>query len=553
MRLRSTSFVLLVYLPLFAAKLDAQIPATSPPSQTSASPALRATTRLVEVNVVVTDKNGHPVKGLKKENFTLRDQGQLQDIAIFYGEPDKTAAAATRTAPNVFTNRLADSGQQPGNMTVILFDSLNTAIQDQQFARDQVIKVLRRLSPNDHVAIYLLTTQLRILHDFTFDLKALLHAVNQFSGSAALPLQTDVTRIKGEETPAGRSPNDFPANPQESARFREFMQESENRYGDFMTVNRAETTVNALEAIAAHLARFPGRKSLVWISGGFPLVIGMPDGTIQTGKRDLRNLAEEVQRATRVLNQFDIAVYPVDARGLLTSSIYSGQTRADAPAPSFSPDQDNFAAMDLLAQRTGGKAFYNMNDVEGATRFALNDGDSAYTLSFYPTHGDWHGKYHELKVALNVPGAQVRYRKGYFAAAEPENREADTKAAIDTAVWSPIESTALFLEVRAIPLQPAASRALELKIGMDARELWLAKDHERWAGALDIAYAQIGDGDKAISFELKHLNLNLEKKTFDALLQQGMVLTHALKVVPGATVVRVVVRDSTSGAVGSLT
>lgn len=552
---RSPCVALLVSLLLPASWLSAQAPASLPPAQTRDSGGvIHSTTHLVEVNVLVRDKKGNPVRGLTKDDFTILDEGQQQKIELFYGDVETPVATATPPLPpNVYTNRFA----VPGNVSVILFDALNTTIQDQQYARDQVIKVLHQLSPDDHVAIYLLTRRLQILHDFTFDLKALLHAVDQFSGIDAAHVDSSLTTPSGDQN-AGTPPagGDFSYADGDMTLAGFLAGVSSQRYEDYVNVDRALITANAFEAIADHLANIPGRKSVVWISGSFPLAIGMDSNATQLSSREIRSFEGDIKRATRALNQSDIAVYPVDARGLLSPSQFGGKGRpitfgVRPPTLNTGPDQNNFATMELLANRTGGKSFYNQNDLEKGVRFALNDGKSSYSLGFYPTHGNWDGKFHEIKVVVKTAGTQVRYRKGYFATPDPVYQAAEVKADVETAVWSPVESTGLRLQVMVNPSQ--TPKMLELKIGVDTRELRLVEEKGLWKGAVDLAYVQLGPAERSVLFDYKHLNLSLEKKTYDALMLMGTVFTHEFTVAPKTSILRVVVRDASSGALGTVT
>ncbi len=133
--------------PLLLAPMPAQEP----------SLVLRSTTRLVQVNVVVQDKNGRPVANLKKEDFVLRDNGKTQEIRIFSVESkDQLYAPAAQLPPNVFSNRLEQRSGAPANVTAILLDGLNTKWGDQAVARQQIIRYLERLQPQDRVGLYTL-------------------------------------------------------------------------------------------------------------------------------------------------------------------------------------------------------------------------------------------------------------------------------------------------------------------------------------------------------------------------------------------------------------
>ena len=231
------------------------------PAAPQDSPVIRSTTRLVQISVVVTDKKGQPITGLKKENFTVLDEPNPQQIAFFSAEAPRPATPTTPLPKNVYTNRYDLKGQDPGAVTVVLFDSLNTSAQDQEYVRQQVIKFLKTLKAQDHVAIYALTTKLLLLHEFTQDSSALVNAVNQFKPrelaayDASNSQSLDVPGLAG--TPGW-------------AQFQAALNETDARIADRNKANRAETTAEAFTAIANHVAPIPGRKSLIWVSGSFP-------------------------------------------------------------------------------------------------------------------------------------------------------------------------------------------------------------------------------------------------------------------------------------------
>src|SRR5450755_3052841 len=164
-----------------------------PPNETNdhQDTVIRSAVRLVQVSVVAEDKKGNPVTDLKPEDFTVLDEGKPQHLAFFTASTPPLTAPATdqpflkpaRLLPaNAFTNRYDLKGEAPpGAVTVVLFDALNTAPQDQSFVRKEVIHFLQALKPQDHVAVYGLTTQLLVLHEFTRDSAELVAAANHFS------------------------------------------------------------------------------------------------------------------------------------------------------------------------------------------------------------------------------------------------------------------------------------------------------------------------------------------------------------------------------------
>ncbi|HEV1993339.1 MAG TPA: VWA domain-containing protein [Candidatus Acidoferrum sp.] len=544
-----------------ATPLFAQVQAPQPASA-QAPAVIRSTTRLVQLNVIVHNKKGDPVQGLKKEDFTVLDQGQEQPVATFSanaaGPPDPSASATL--PPNVFSNRFDQSGQAPGSVTVILFDALNTEFLDQAYARQQVVKFLRQLKPQDHVAIYLLTTQLTILNEFTQDSSSLLRAIERFGGYSSAPLSASNPEPLNPRIPeASRSAPDAFA-----SQLNAFLDGASGRFSDFANINRAETTISAIEGIANHVAYVPGRKSLIWVSGSFPISIGYDaDSLFQIG-REHRSFGDELEHAARALNQANMAIYPVDARGLMTSSQYSpsNNRRFDPvfspgspprfPRGGLVPDQNNFDTMTVLADRTGGKAFYNTNDIEGAVQRAIADGQFTYTLGFYPTHGKWDGKFHELKVHVNEKGLTLRHRKGYFAAPDPPGGVSESQAALDAAVWSPVEWTNLDLQVTLKAFQ-SSPRTIDLQIGLDTRELLLESKDGRWTGKVYVLLSQLGEGNKRISGEQETFDLNLKPDTYEKFLKIGTKFTGRLTLSPDIVNLRVIAQDASSGSIGTLT
>ena len=155
---------------------------------------------------------------------------------------------------------------------------------------------------------------------------------------------------------------------------------------------RVLDTIAALDRVAARLARFPGRKSVIWISNGIPLQL---DGKVVPGARTaevvyLKSIDEIIAR----LNRADIAVYTVDARGLST-----------IPNP-FLPSLKTFA------ERTGGTAFCQRNDLDEGVRLALEDDRISYPLGFTVAENAAPGL-HELRVTTTRAGVRLRYRESY--------------------------------------------------------------------------------------------------------------------------------------------
>jgi VWFA-related protein len=281
------------------------------------SPVVRVTTRLVQVNVLVQDKKGEPVSDLTKDNFTLLDQGQPQQISSFSVESLRPLPGTPQPLPtNFYSNRLEQKTGTPTSVTVILLDGLNTKFEDMAYARQQLIKFLSQLQPQDRVALYTLTTHLAVLHDFTSDAAPLLRAIERYKGHVSTPLAAD------EIDPSDTGVDQIDA----------FLDDANQRVSDFYTQNRVRLTAGALEAVANHVAQLPGRKNLIWVSGSFPFYIGFDD-VPASSTQGPTTFSEQVEHAARALNDANLAIYPVDARGLISPAAANPALSAASRGP----------------------------------------------------------------------------------------------------------------------------------------------------------------------------------------------------------------------------
>src|SRR5580700_8305683 len=149
------------------------------------TPTIRVDTRLVELNVIVRDQNNRPVEGLTKADFTIFDRNKEQKIALFsVSSVHKPVKPSAPLPAGIYTNRPEQRVESPTTVTVVLLDAVNTRIEDQGYAKEQFVKFLSQIRPEDRVAVYALGNQLRVLQDFTGDSKALLNSIARYRGQA---------------------------------------------------------------------------------------------------------------------------------------------------------------------------------------------------------------------------------------------------------------------------------------------------------------------------------------------------------------------------------
>jgi VWFA-related protein len=545
---------------------------------------IHSTVRLVQVSVVVEDKKGNPVTDLKPEDFTVLDEGKPQKIAFFTAATPPLATPSTdqpspkpvhQLPANAFTNRFDLKGEDPpGAVTVVLFDALNTAPQDQSFVRKEVIHFLQALKPQDHVAVYGLTNQLLILHEFTRDSADLVAAANRYSPKELAAF--DATHTPDIDLAS------LGADPTHWAMLQNSINNANGIIGDQYTKDRVAMTVEAMNEIANHVSSIPGRKSIVWISGGLPIQLGMATvgkpvygGAPAAGDKSTENrlplsdregvvkFDEMVRQVADSLNRSNIAMYAIDAKGVeldptmdvsKRAALLGDQVRAQDTTV-LNAEQDARDASKLLADRTGGLAFFGNNDVRGAIRRAFDDGRYAYNIGFYPNHGQWDGKFRKIKIEARE-GLRLRYRSGYFASPDRTDPKEAIADALQNAADSPLDATNLGMIVsgKETPAKNAGDpNVVELHIGIDPKQLLLQDSGDHRKGAVDLFFLQRDASGKRVAAEKQHLDLNFETKQYEYLSKVSMVLERHVTIAPESTELRVVLRDASSGSLGSVT
>jgi VWFA-related protein len=507
---------------------------------------LKATTRLIQVNVIVRDHKGDPVRDLKQEDFQLFDNGKPQKISVFSMDSNAVLPQAAPLPPNMFTNQLRQRSAVPASVTVILIDQINTHYQDQNWAKQQLVKYLKTIRPEDRVAIYALGPGLRVLHDFTTDSSGLLAQLERYKNGAIPEAEQkdssfarDINSINFDSWMLGGGRG---VSPQER---------------DFYMINRVQGTLNAIEFIADHLAGLPGRKNLIWLSGGFPLQIGMgSEKAVMDPTREQRSFGPEVEHAIKALNDANVAMYPVDARGLVADTRFdASNAKVDlAPKLSMGPVVENQQTMSTLANATGGHAYFNTNDLSRAIREAVDDSTLTYTLGFYPSNENYDGKFH--KIELKTParsGLSAHYRKGYYDVADQPLDERARKVELQNAVWSPLDSSSLGLTVQLAKAPADRPNSIDVYIKVDPNGIGITHNGTRNDGAVDILLIQKDDRGRTFNGETDTLSLAMKPETYQKIEQEGLIFHKVIPRAGQATQLRVIVRDASSGTLGSVT
>jgi VWFA-related protein len=539
---RTAAVMCTVIVLMLAMRALGQAPPPTPPKDQApgAESTLRVTTRVVQVSVIAQDGDGHPVTGLTQDDFKVLDSGVAQKIVSFSQHSDHLTADVTPgirpVSANTFSNRVDETTGVPPSVTVILLDALNTDFQDMASARAQVVKFLRQLHPEDRVALYELTTKLIVLHDFTSDTATLLRALGEAPNPqrGAPDATPQITAAAEANLMDSASKGALPA-PDPGWLTAELQREDV-----FDQTNKAEGTTDAFTQIAHHLAPLPGRKNLVWVSGSFPFYIPL-DPTRPS----------KINASAQALSDANVAIYPVDARGLVAQTL-------NQPGILFSkhtssrPAAGTLDTMQMLAQGTGGVALYNTNDLGGAIRRAIDDSSLTYELTYYPTNEKWDGRFREIKVEVKRSGVHLRYRKGYFAAPSlPSTPESQAKL-MTAAAKDPFQTTQLGLNVQISTMDAPGPRQVKVEVRVDPDQMRFALNAGKWDDNVEIAWVELDSQGNDVGHSAKTLTLNYPDEQHDKVLREGLVFKSTIQIVDTCVELRLVARDGGTGAIGSL-
>ena len=471
----------------------------------SSGPAIHVTTRLVQIGVIVRDKSG-PVSNLTKEDFAVLDQGKPQKISFFSLDSSAQAAQPAQPLPqNTFSDLPQYAAGTVGSITIILLDNLNTLygsapagayestpawMEDFALANGKahLIEFVKTLNPKDRIAIYGLRHSLHVLCDFTSDRSQLLAILKNYDTT---PMTSrDIAEPGATHTPVpGRFNPDVDADRMALA-----AQANQNRGG---------ITMAALLSIAAHVASIPGRKNLVWLTANLPF-----SGAAMA----------------RILSPAQIVAYPVDARGLLPRSLaLGGMVDADdllrGGMPAQSPQPIGIDTMERVAEQTGGEAFV---------------------------------KFHELKVQVKRSGLTVRYPKAYFAVKDTPATKDQNRIGLVTAVQSPVESSAIPLQVKVDRVNEPMPNSLSLLGSIGIHDLHLTQSGVVRTGLVDVTIIEQDGTGKVVSESANRINLRFTEEQYVGCLKSGMKFRQFVQPQAGVTTLRVLVQDPSTATIGSL-
>jgi VWFA-related protein len=572
----AVAFVLALDLAAVPAILSAQQAAADEPTIT-----IRTNTRLVVVDVVVTDKKGQPVTGLKADDFTLEENGKKQKISIFVPAGIENHTAAAPAPPGILSNH-PEAVLASGVPMVLLLDATNSSFTNQAYVRSQMLKYVVEHGQGRPMAIVTLTDQLRVLQQFTSDPQVLLTAIKNFrpqepilQPGAPPPETHGVADVQIHGDSGGGSAALLAVASQA-------IQDFGNLQIGFNLERRTLITIEAMRALARMLGGLSGRKNVVWLTGSLPFDLVPEDRSVsdaelladlpgQGRQRSVSSMgagaqaaeqrglyAPQIRDAEAQLASANIAIYPVDLHGLVSGmessaahggSVFSDTAVSDRATAQVSGLQAAHGTMEEVAAMTGGKAYFNENEIREGVSLAAADDKASYSLGYYPENKKWDGKLRNIKVKVSQGDTQIRYRKGYFAIEPGPTKDHNYEQDVAAALAVNVPATQISFMAQAKPADAGKIRVVFL---VDAHTLTAEESGGSRKMNVNFYATVWGAGDKSMAAQSIKVDKAFDAATYQQILDHGMMVPIDLTVPAGGKELRLAVLDNKTGYIGTV-
>lgn len=526
---------------------------------------IRVRSTFVQVPVVVRDKQGKAVGGLKKSDFELFDNGRPVEISSFSVENTAamplqySATPQTLTGPQPSTTPTLAPSPTP-RYIALLFDDASMRTLDAGTSRNAAESFVRAsLKPGDKIGIF--TTSTTVSLSFTDNVPKILETLAQLRAhirraengtvdcSAMTPHQAHlILETIGEQTDALALGNTLCGKADPIAAARQVVQIAEQA---------SEDSLGAITDVIHYLGGMPGRRILLLASSGFLTE------TLQSLQAKQDKVIDEAVKANVIINS-------LDAKGLVAA--VPGADDDGHPLDLFSRGdligrilmlfinyQDlNRQAKDdplaMLAEGTGGRFFHNRNDLDVGLRDMLTVPDVSYVLTFSPGDLKTIGETHSLKVKLvSSSGLNIQARRGYLVPDTSPTDAEKKQRKLDNAVLATDNSESIPMQLTADSgTLDTGGQVLTVSVHFDANKLAFQSQGDRKVDRLIFVTALFDTQNHYLSGVQGVMDLRLKKETMDAISSQGLDASLTLEVAPGTYRLREVLEDIEGGQISAI-
>ncbi len=566
------TIAILLSLALFAPLALTQTPKKADQEQVP-DDVLRITTQLVQTDVVVTDKNDQILNDLKLEDFELYDQGKKQELKFmeFVGVEGprrvegSRAAAAPSALPTVVesTGNTGVTAKDLKRVVAFVIDDLTMQTPDLPPVRKMLLDFVdNKMREGDLVAIVRVIGGKGLLQQFTTDRQLLRRAISSIRLVVHPFSASEVPDAAKLQNPVAAEGVDSPTAAMESTEAPEIFSSND----DSVRYNRSLSAITTANLVIESLRQIPGRKNLVLITEGIPIFEIHEAGSIYSNTVGiLSQLTDNAFRAGVVINS-------LDPRGLRATpgvkgfqatpakSSLGGNDSADltfgrgdpgaqsALGPMLAGASEHLG-LSTVAGYTGGVSVVNTNNFEAGLDKILARSNGYYTLAFRP---ELDNKNHRLEVKVRRSGAKVYFHKSYLAREERLGGPRTKEEEIANAALSPLAKADIDVSPNvALRLQPGKS-PVEVQMLIGANKLHFTESptgiHQVSFDVVAFIFDQAGKRYAGLS---ETVNLNLSTEDYQQALVEGVAYTANTELPPGYYQVRAVVRENSSGSVGT--
>jgi VWFA-related protein len=522
----------------------------------AAPPVFTTGTTFVQVPVIV-QKSGKHVSGLKKDAFSLRQDGKEQSIATF---EEVHAGGAQAPAAQDQSGNNAASLPVPRQITIIAMDMVNTPNLDRSYFIQEFNRYLGKSGKFEGpVALAAIErTGIRVVKGFTTDPRVLTEAISEHSNSQETK-NTQGTEFTRQLADAAATEGElFGTNDRSERKLRQ-ADEAFTRFQDRASRIDVQLTIQQL---AQALKGIPGRKSVLLVGSGFKFI---DSNTVvrdisggwggQELKYSVENAGETLDQATytwKLLNDANVAVYPIDTRRTVNTAFQAMDTSgANTPSDltfrqNQQADQDVLNTFKLISAATGGKPCFYRTDLDNCVREAVDDDHDYYLLGFYVDKKNQQPGWHKIEVKVSEK-ANIRYRQGFMVA--KFNPEAQRKNDIGLALASPFAYTELPFTAKFDSMTGERGKIanFSLKIPPEA----ITVDESTGHIDFDVVAIARAAGGKEAARVAQHIDRKFPRQNIAEIMQDGINYSNRMELASGDYGVWFVVRDNLGGRTGS--
>jgi len=523
----------------------------------------------VEEDVRVVDRDGNFVRGLKKEDFQVLEDGKPQNVQAFGivdipntrpRKPAFLAPDALPIEPDVAVNKQVLDGR----LYLIVLDDYHVAPLRSQNVRNLARRfVTEKLGPDDQAAVVVTSGLLRASQDFTQNRRLLIEAIDNFVGQKLPSSAVERNERKSRDVDANGQPTDDAGDPISIDPSTRFVSDDMASQRMFQT----RQALNSLRSIAEWMSAIQGRrKAIIYVSEGvdynlFDIFTGGDPSNFNF--ENFNMVQTETWDTVSAASRSNVQIYSVDPRGLTTMAQEDIEIGGLAPgAYGLGPKQLMQELMSSqenlrhLAEETGGVAFVGRNDFNAAFDRIVQENSTYYVLGYYSSNDKRDGKLRNISVRVaGYPEAQVTYRKRYAAprgkgpkntaAGKPLDPTKSLTAELVNTMASPLPRTGIQLRLTAVAKKGIGKNSdVEVLIDTLGEDLTFTEKNGTFSNRLSLSLGVFDKQGKSVFAERPDVDLNLRPESHARVTQTGVRLLRHLSLAPGRYQLRVAAQDS---------